>query len=447
MTVALVIATYIAVLTLSVYAISRIDVSKPTFVDGIQVGLLYYIMIPMVFILLDGSMSGQFILAAPYYPYSDLETTFVLMFGAACVSVFHIFHRPPARRTATATKLALTKFDPFLIPASVTILIATSIAGFFMTGLHLGGHWHDNSAAALQSSGSTLLIKHASNVMRTAIFGILLYRYVNRGITAKHAIIVGASVVMFDLFVTFNRITAVYFLILVFFILRRRILVCLGVSAVAIFGLSTFSNMWPMFRGLALVRGYNFDGISSAAVTAFQMSTRHSKLSDTTNGIFESINIVTLNYIVKHTGETIPFQDGAILVRPLTFFLPTMLWPDRPPGFGVQLGTTINNAKGLALNSTIFGEPFANFGHAWPIFFLPLLYIYSRIFSAMTVRWPPAGFIGFFCAIAMWRFDSVFGAISLTVVAMAYLALSFFSAQTKSSGIHTAVVARLGRPR
>lgn len=418
---------YISAAAIAVYSITQININRPTFIDGLSIGLFYYIIAPMLFIMLDGTISPQFILTTPYRPYENVETTLVILSGSIVISIFHILvskRRMPASEAETAYS-----WQPALLPLTLSLFFATTIATFFMSGLHQGGHWASNATVQLETNGAFLIIKHLSNFARTAIFGVLLLEISNRRTRTTNAILIGSVVVFADLFLTFNRITAVYFLVMLFMIYRSRPILISIASAMAILSLSTLSNMWPMFRGLATTSGYTVDGMISAANTAVRYMSRNSSLSDATNGVFESINIVTLNHIVNNVGETFPYQYGAIFLRPITFFLPTMVWPDRPLGFALLLGESINHVKGAALNSTLFGEPFANFGFFWPIFFLPLLWVYDYAFRRLADRWPPAGFIAMFCAVAMWRFDSVFGTISFVLACGLAVAASAITAR------------------
>lgn len=416
---------YLIASALNIYSLRSIDLRRMTFIDGILLGCVYYVVVPMFFILLSGRINPVFIMADAYEPMRDLKTTTVILEGMILISALKfVTARGPASRDTS---------DPRMLNAMLVLFLITSIYSIFNSGVLSGGHWYEATVDAMENNPVLLVVKHGLNFARTAIFGILLYLHTIGKITRKRAIVTGLIIVMIDMFSTFNRITAVYFIIMLLIMVRREKLLMTGIMAFGIFVLPIAGNVWPIFRGVVSATGYTPQGIAEAAEVAFSQHERAQTLADSTNGVFESINFVTLNYVVNSYGKTTPYLMGDMFVRPLTFLLPSLVWSDRPKSFAETLGPEINNKPDLALNSTLFGESVANFGDFWPLALILLLVVYEFAFKMIGGSSRVVGFIAAFIAFAMWRFDTVFGAVSLAMSLALVLLLSTFRSTGSSS--------------
>jgi hypothetical protein len=421
---------YLVASALSLWCLSRIDIRRLTFADGLLVGTVYYLVLPMLFILIDRGISAQFILSDDYLPFRDLDTTLVIIICLYFIPVLHLF-LPRPKPIALDTNGILSLNRLILIFVAVLYFVST-VGSFWLSGLWAGGHWHANAQEALANSGLALVLRHVASFARTAIFAILVYQVWTSAVSHRFFLAMGSVVVVCDLLLTFNRITAVYFLLSILMLNRNRRLVVSAVVVALIFVLPAISNMWPVFRGLATRNGYNLEGMIAAAEIAYRTVAAHPGLADFTSGVFESINIPVLNYIVQHQGDTLNVAPGSIYLRPATIFLPRMIWSDRPEVYGTILGASINiGSNGLALNSTLIGEPYGNFGAWWPIGILPMYFVYHLLFLQLSRVSPVFGAIGAFCAIAMWRFDS-----TVTAVALALCIILLFAVRTWISSHH-----------
>jgi hypothetical protein len=415
-TEAIVWCAYLVAVLVSAVALYLVDWRSMRFMDGILVGSVYYLVAPFVLILMHGELPPDFIKAPPYRPYSDLGTTTVVIGGMFLVAAMTILTRPVRRR--------VDETDRRILPTMLVIFALSSIYALVNSGILTGGHWYRATADALETSGSFLLIKHLANFSRTAIFGILLYWNLNRGMSRRRAIVIGVIIVLADLVMTFNRVTGVYFLIMIIIMYRRKFFPVATVIALMLFALPTVSNMWPMFRGIIGSRDYTVENIADAAVTAFERSNTDIPAVESLNGVFESVNIVVLNFVVTHSGTDLPLRKGEMFIRPFTFFLPAQVWANRPANFGSTLGQEINQTEDLALNSTLFGEPYANFGSFWWIALAGLLLGYE--FLTRWLGWTSrvVGFIAAFTGFAMWRFDTVFEVISMVLTMLILMGLA-----------------------
>ena len=125
--------------------------------------------------------------------------------------------------------------------------------------------------------------------------------------------------------------------------------------------------------------------------------------------MFESSNLAVLNWIVGHYGTLErPFLAFAMFARPITLLLPGSLWPDRPQNFGLSLGDGIAGLPSLALNSTLYGESYANFGWFWPLGLSLFVLLWHGVYRAIAPHSRAVQMMGAFAAVAMWRFDASF---------------------------------------
>lgn len=409
MTIVIIWTAYILAILCNLFALNRVYYRALRFMDGVLFGNIYYLVVPMLFILVHGELPPDFIKAPPYFPYVDHSTTVVLLTGMILVPALHLITKPVVRSRDTTDRRTLN----FIL----VIFASASVYGLLTSGVLSGGHWYRATADAMEGDAAFLIIKHVANFARTAAFGALVYWHLNRGMPRRTAVWIGLAVVLIDMMMTFNRVTGVYFLIMILVLYRRNVLIMLSVVTLMLFVIPQVSSLWPMFRGLVGAGGYSVGSFADAASTSLYHSDRDASAIEAMNSVFESVNIVTLNYVVKHA-ESSGYLKGEMFIRPATFYLPRMVWADRPANFGTTLGMKINGVKDLALNSTMLGEPYANFGPFWWLGLTVLLIAYEYVLRWVGKDNRFVGFVSCFIAFAMWRFDSVFGVIAVVFVTL-----------------------------
>jgi hypothetical protein len=337
----------------------------------------------------------------------------MLIFGMFLFAALRvIFARVPTNRRDTS--------DPRMIGTVILLFAVTSMVSFALTGLAHGGHWQENLDGAF-GNPLFLPVKYAANVARNAVFAALLYCVTTKRLSVSWAVLAGVAFVVADLMTTFNRITAVYLLIMVMLLLKRRPWRMAAVGAASLWILSAFSALWPVFRGLATAQGYSASSFAQAWNTARATQGNTSgSLDAALNGVFESSNIVVLNWIVEHYGTAErPFLGLAIFARPVTLLLPGSVWPGRPQNFGLTLGDGIAELPSLALNSTLYGESYANFGWFWPLGLSAFVLLWHAAYRLIAPNARVVQMMGAFAAIAMWRFDASFiGCATLLTAAL-----------------------------
>lgn len=422
----------------NVYLLRRMDLRRLDFMDGILLGQAYYLFIPMFFIFLRGETDFQD-MGMSYLPFEDLRTTGVLLTG--------LYLLPTLRLLFPKSPVTVDLTSPHLLRFMLALFLVSSVLSFLMIGLSHGGNWVTATTDAFEGNPATVLIKHAANFSRTTVFGILVYRVYRGDMTMRRAIPVGVAIVATDLLLSFNRITAVYLLISILLMLRRRPMLMLSFAVPTMLVLSSVSALWPVIRSFATVQGYSVQGFQKAVEISLSQQGIDSPVDTALNSLFESSNIVVLNWVVIHTGTRLPYLNGQMYVRPATVLLPSSIWPDRPEGFGIILGKQLSNANGLALNSTLFGEPFANFGMLWPLGLTAFLFVLHMLFRMLAGQSRGIGFVATYTAIGMWRFDSSFVGISLILTFAMVFGLRFLWSRRTRKPVAKRSPARLSAGR
>jgi hypothetical protein len=89
------------------------------------------------------------------------------------------------------------------------------------------------------------------------------------------------------------------------------------------------------------------------------------------------------------------------------------MWPERPDPFSVVVGERVSADGLLALNTTIFGEGYGNFGYG-AFVLVPLSFLMMQFFfSILRRRSMYTDLSSFFIALAMIRFDFSYACIAL----------------------------------
>lgn len=375
---------------------------------GALVGLVFFLAIPLFFILLEGELSDPNILLTAYLPFENLATTFNIFIGWLVVLIASFRERMcmvAFNKNKQSNDFVDSKKLLFFI---VTVYFVITIVSAVKTGAFSGGvHWHDTSR---NDSSFYIIFKNFSNCYRVVFFGLVLFLSSTQKITRITALKVTILFTVFDVLLSFNRITMLYF-ILFFLLSNRRYALGIVASIIIIIPPVIYvSSVWTWFRGMASMSGIGLSSYIKAWQDAVSL---HESAGDSfvikMNSIFESSNILVFHGLVERVGESIPiFYGTTYLIRPLTTFIPSTIWEDKPRVFGTYLGVYINNYEGLALNSTLFGEAYANFLYFWPVVLLITLLFLSKIYVAASKYVSSINLMSVFIGVSIWRFDMNF---------------------------------------
>lgn len=200
---------------------------------------------------------------------------------------------------------------------------------------------------------------------------------------------------------------------------------------------------WPVVRGLIWTDKLSMDHIEYVIETAFSGDkgpVQNNSFSDPVMVLTEGTNLFVLNDIFIKYPQKYDFIVGeTMIVRPLGVFLPKKLWKDKPETLGLIIGKrAVPDTDEIAINTSIIGESWANFGWLGNIVvivlisglqYVPRLGVSKRLMNCIL----------FFTSLAVWRFDFTFFVISVVTlyiylcIARTRFFISFFSSVTKLS--------------
>lgn len=427
----LIVLLYFVNVAFNVAALRSIDIRRLTFMDGVVLGLTYYVTIPFAVILLYGRIGSDFLMITDYLPYEDVETTGVILMGSMAVSSLKLVvarfrlksaidqsvdrgGSPDHQRRQQRTDFESAKrYRTTLLLIILGIYFAFTTFFFIRSGVSEGDHWYHAQAELMAESPVFVLLKYFANYARTAVFGVLALLVVFHERYKWRFALIGTFVSVADLLMTLNRITVVYLAVLLIVVMRRRIYAGLSALSVTLASGIYLSSLWPEFRGQISNFGYSVEGFTEAFAKAVEVNAVSKPFVDQMNGMFESFSFTVLNWIVQHY-DSISVEPGSYITRPLTVVIPRSIWSDRPESFALIVGRHFSKTE-LALNSYVFGEPFANSWFLWPLLLAAAILVYEAIYRQMSKRDPVWGFIGALIGFAWWRFDSSFLAMSMLI--------------------------------
>lgn len=452
MIILVIVAAYIFIVMANAAALRAIDVKRLQFIDGAVLGLTYYISIPMFFILLSGRIGSDFLKIEDYLPYEDVSTTFVIFTASLVVCGLKIylpvlmgqgrfasFSRPvaadpalqipaDARRANLRRKFRLS-YVHWLLVLNLAIYFSATIFVFIRTGVVDGEHWYHATSTLLSESPIYIVIKYFANFTRTSVFGILAILTLRHPKYQRQLAALGAIICASDLLMTFNRITVIYFGILLLIGSWNKIYNIMAGFFVLLFGGVYVGSLWPEFRGQVSNYGYSLSGFADAAAKAIEVNSRSLPFVDAMNGLFESFSFAVLNWEVKHY-HYVRVDFGAYFTRPLGVIIPRSIWPDRPESFALVLGRNFSKSE-LALNSYIIGEPFANSWLFWPLLVIIAIMANELVYRKLGQRDQAWGFVGAMVGFAWWRFDTSFLAVSLLISLIVFAAMQLLAGSGK----------------
>lgn len=358
--------------------------------DGFILGGLYFFLLPGLLTAIIGPIEAE---GLPIASFTG-ERLDIAIYATLCILIlvaYALIHPPiesPGHIHAGHFKFY------FWTALVITVMV------FFISGKSEGKHWADSSTTdgIIPNTLSVILL-----VLRTYIFslGIVVLKKFK---PALYYLIVYAFI---DIFLTGNRIAALYLAVSVIFSgaypAKRLMLPAIVLSLPTIL----FLSMYPAFRGVLWSEFGGFSGVSSAAVYVYKNFD-----FSTLNGrfiwyFFEAANTSVFQHLFDTYGQTRDLIDGAtVLIKPLSLFIPREIWPDKPEGLGIRLGPDILGIEGLSLNSLLLGEFWVNFGWVAPIAIAAVMLIIFGAQRFITIlRREDIARFGFLLGFASWRHE------------------------------------------
>lgn len=420
------------IVTLIILVISATSVyfviSKRRFdaVGGLVFGYAFFVGGPCLQLFLFGKIIDDQIGVPSVKLGESIELIAYLFVGALFSASFLMLPLRRQFRSIGRRIDSLEKIKLYLNAYVLTYLLLAVVL-FIMSGKQDGGHWMENNRDMYSQGFLSTIVGNFYNVLRVAFSGVILFSFKKGVVTWKKAIALLVLFSVFELFVSSNRIMVLFALIacsIILWSIRKRYIFLLIFMLPM---LLQFNQLFPMVRGLMWSDGINAHQISDSFRVAFEHKSNDKSSFETIFGSsFESSNIMVLQYIMETYGTSDPYLYGeTMVIKPITFFLPRTIFPFKPEGFGSRLGYAISGSNVLALNSTLLGEAYGNFGWFGPMafFLLGALFIWMSKFVGGELF----NYQFFFVFFASWRFDYSFMLIAIFVLSIFVISNRIFA--------------------
>ena len=390
-------------------------------VAGLVVGNIFFALVPMLMVPLFGEIVAEGLPIEPFTYASPSFGLYVLMFSIAFILADELSRLLAAnwRRPITIVRpprdTTFSEFRYVFVFATISLLIT-----FFNSGKLSGAHWAAHADTGIIGSIlSVLALSLRSYLFAHAIIALREHR-------ARTMLIMIVFTVL-DIILTGNRITALYLAFAVFFsgAFSYKTLIPTTVIIFPVgFILAVF---YPAFRGVVWSQFGGFSGFTEAfkyvwingLPTAFDLSNIYK--------LFEGGNVVVFQYIFETFGHSHAFLYGeTVIVKPLTFLIPRVIFPDKPLGLGTRLGNDIFGFQGLSLNSLMLGEFYANFGWLAPLAILVIISVVQTLLRGIhTFQEKQYQLSLFVIAFSSWRHEFNYIFFSFFLLAFVIKAIKF----------------------
>ncbi len=429
----------------SAFLILHINYRNLNFVDGIFFGTIYFIAVPLLLIFISGDYKMSDISMLSYDPIRDAYTTYSILAGLWTVAVYHFFSNIVRTDTTNHTSIFIHIFNARRLKLIILITGSFAVWSFILSGKanSEGGHWAELAENNLSSSFMTIFVTSLNNALRAMLFGALIWASEQAVVPRRRAVTIGILFSLFDIAMTFNRITLAYCALAIVIIYRDR-LALLAMLAIPLLPVVAFlSTMWTSVRGAALHNGYSWDSFARAFDDALYspMASSHSQdtIAAQSNGVFETSNIQVLHHIMTTVGNSVdPLWGWTLVLRPIAVFIPSTIWSGKPGTYGVTIGESMG-VPGLSLNSTLFGEPYGNFYGLWIVALLAVIFVYQLLFRIFGRNRPYVGPMSAMAGFAACRFEVTFLSTCLIALVVIIAAGKFLDiALARIAGGHSA---------
>jgi hypothetical protein len=416
--------------------------------DGLFFGGMYYIIIPLFyFVFINPSVEvPPNIYINSFQPLGrDLTTSVYIFISVLLFSFFSLKNAVPSK--SLQVEKYNSTIEKKLYVVALTLYLISEFIFLFKSGkLNGDSHWYSSNVKVFQEGVIYTFLGQFNNVGRLILPAICMYfqlRYKNKEFLRLH-IFTSLLLIPIELIIAGNRIAILYIgFSHIIPILYNRKFKQLFVMLSLILPLYFVAVAWPVVRGLIWTDKLSFDHIEYVVETAFSDNgavVQNNSFSDPVMVLTEGTNLFVLNDIFIKYPQKYDFIIGeTMIVRPLGVFFPKKIWKDKPETLGLIIGKrAVPDTDEIAINTSIIGESWANFGWLGNIIVIVLISGLQYI-PRLGISKKLMNCILFFTSLAVWRFDFTFFVISvITLYIYLYIArtkifVTFFTSVTKIS--------------
>lgn len=365
------------------------DIEKNIIEIGFLIGILYFIFIPLTAYLLNNGYESYDILANKSWSnhtdtFNNLKVnillSIILTLNILLLYSFKFFKNKNLKKNKNKKYILVTKYKLiFIFILSIfpilflELMIPSSITHWYLKAKYMNEHF-----------GMVAVIsKYLYTSMRFVLLIILLNNF---KVSQKyHYLIMLVVLAIIDMYITGNRIflVIVIFSILIEFIILKKTILIFYLTLIFI-PLGGFLIAWSQIRSLL---GH------MSLIESIEISYKVFEKINFTDIVFqltEGADFLILLSIIRDFGTRIDYIVGESFLKLFVFFIPRTIYEDKPDAIARVMGAYYQpETPGLALNTTLLGEEFANFGllGAFIILFLLLGFHLMRKVSNRYIRY------------------------------------------------------------
>ena len=348
---------------------------------GITFGLLFFIFLPILVMIITGKISlsisgfGNTGITDVILK-ENIKSSLVLLLFIFSIIVYLYF---PLIKIKKPLK---TTFEPLISSYFYSYALGMLIV-FIGSGLFKGGNWYDNRHNFFESSGQlAVLIAFVLNSTKILIIASLFYKWLKKDYTVIKFLCYIVLFVLFDMFISGNRIYLFCTAIGICFIFLKRfpkkMLLLSPIFLPLIFFMGYFASIFKHIRGPLFEKGLpTYDIFKESLLRA--ISLEPPSFSSFFLEISESINVNVLYEIFNRYDN---FLYGATYIKPLFFYFPRSIWTSKPESITI---IAANNFGGASLVTTIIGEIYMNF-YFFGVVILPFLLLFLDYIFSKSLR-------------------------------------------------------------
>jgi len=342
------------------YFILKKNINKNIIEIGFLTGLVYFIFIPLSTYLINNGYESYDTLANKSW--SDHSKTITqlsiniylslfIILNMSMIYIYHFFNKKSIKRLKNSY---LVKKNKLFLIIGITILPILFLELMIPASIV---HWYEKAKYLNSNFGMfAVVIKYLYTSMRFVTLIILINNFkISKKYLYLYLLLLLAVI---DMFVTGNRIflVIVVFSTIIQLIIFKKTKTLIVLSFISI-PIGMFMIAWAQIRSLL-----GNMSLSESMETSYKVFEKIN-FADIVFQLTEGADFLILLSIIRDFGDKFNYLVGESFLKLFVFPIPRSIYEDKPDSIGRTMGILYQpETDGLALNTTLLGEEFANFG-------------------------------------------------------------------------------------
>lgn len=361
---------------------------------GWMVGLGFFLVAPLTFIVLNGgysipsfydanSLYGSVDLSGGTYFIPMLVIWLALMFSFQAIMILK-------RRPKTNIVKPELPINELKLKKIILLTFGLAILDYACTIWRLGGlesflisHWYSRQEDLVTRLGDIyvlyLQVSLANQIVFTAVAALYTARQLQlRRLDLRFSVLIVFALLL-QVVMSGNRIFAALYGLSVLascwiYGRKKMIAALLIISPVVLL----FFSAWAYFR-------HNLSTIVEDVPTYLEGDLGNRTTTTLLMNATEGTGVMILLHVVNDFGDKFNYLYGLTYTKAITFPLPRRLFPEKPQSFAALLAGLYEPGETTSLSATQFGELYANFG-VLSVFLLPLVTVLILLLSEKLMQ-------------------------------------------------------------